>query len=79
MTVEMKMRYLIIAICSLSLLQIKAQQLPTFSQFLFNDYAYNPAIAGSKPYFDVKSGHRYQWVGLSDAPRTYSLTVNGPT
>lgn len=75
----MKMRYLIIAICSLSLLHIKAQQLPTFSQFLFNDYAYNPAIAGSKPYFDVKSGHRYQWVGLSDAPRTYSLTVNGPT
>ena len=73
------MRYLIIAICSLSLLHIKAQQLPTFSQFLFNDYAYNPAIAGSKPYFDVKSGHRYQWVGLSDAPRTYSLTVNGPT
>jgi len=73
------MRYLIIAICSLSLLNVKAQQLPTFSQFLFNDYAYNPAIGGSKPYFDVKSGHRYQWAGLSDAPRTYSLTVNGPT
>jgi len=63
----------------MSLLNIKGQQLPTFSQFLFNDYAYNPAIAGSKPYFDVKSGHRYQWVGLTDAPRTYSLTVNGPT
>ena len=75
----MKMKYLIIAVCSLSLFNVKAQQLPTFSQFLFNDYAYNPAIAGSKPYFDVKSGHRYQWVGLADAPRTYSLTVNGPT
>ena len=73
------MKYLIIAVCSLSLFNVKAQQLPTFSQFLFNDYAYNPAIAGSKPYFDVKSGHRYQWVGLADAPRTYSLTVNGPT
>lgn len=73
------MRYLILLICGLSFLNVKAQQLPTFSQYLFNDYAYNPAIGGSKPYFDVKSGHRYQWVGLSDAPRTYSLTVNGPT
>lgn len=73
------MKVIIILVCCTSLLNIKGQQLPTFSQFLFNDYAYNPAIAGSKPYFDVKSGHRYQWVGLTDAPRTYSLTVNGPT
>ena len=75
----MKIKYLIIAVCCLSLFNVKAQQLPTFSQFLFNDYAYNPAIAGSRSYFEVKSGHRYQWVGLTDAPRTYSLTVNGPT
>jgi len=55
-----------------------AQQLPIYSQYLLNDYAYNPAVAGSKNYFDVKSNHRYQWVGINDAPRTYTLTLNGP-
>ncbi len=55
------------------------QQLPIYSQYLLNDYAYNPAIAGSRPYFDVKSNHRYQWVGITDAPRTYTLSINGPT
>jgi hypothetical protein len=27
----------------------KAQQLPQFSQFMFNQYAYNPAYAGVTP------------------------------
>ena len=54
-----------------------SQQLPIFSQYLLNDYAYNPAIAGSKDYYDVKSNHRYQWVGITDAPRTYTLSING--
>ncbi|GAB4250734.1 MAG: hypothetical protein Kow0079_04260 [Vicingaceae bacterium] len=26
-----------------------------------------------------KSGHRYQWEGITDAPRTYTLSVMGPT
>ena len=55
------------------------QQLPIFSQYLLNDYAYNPAVAGSKDYYDVKSNHRYQWVGITDAPRTYTLSINGPS
>ncbi len=68
--------FLIILGCSFN---AASQQLPIFSQYLLNDYAYNPAIAGSKPYFDVKSNHRYQWVGINDAPRTYTLSINGPT
>jgi type IX secretion system PorP/SprF family membrane protein len=58
---------------------VVSQQLPIFSQYLLNDYAYNPAIAGSKDFYDVKSNHRYQWVGITDAPRTYTLSINGPT
>ncbi len=38
----------------------------------------NPAIGGSNPYFEGKSNNRYQWVGITDAPRTYMLSVNGP-
>ncbi|PIZ06315.1 MAG: hypothetical protein COY57_02650, partial [Flavobacteriales bacterium CG_4_10_14_0_8_um_filter_32_5] len=44
-----------------------------------NDFLINPAIAGVNNYFEGKSGHRYQWEGITDAPRTYTLSVNGPT
>ncbi len=76
---KMKNIYLAVLLCGLIATSASAQQLPTYSQYLFNDYAYNPAVAGTRPYFDVKSGHRYQWVGLNDAPRTYTLSVHGPT
>lgn len=56
-----------------------AQQLPHFSQYYLNDYLINPAVAGSRNYFEGKSAHRYQWEGITDAPRTYTLSVNGPT
>jgi type IX secretion system PorP/SprF family membrane protein len=56
-----------------------AQQLPHFSQYYLNDFLINPAVAGTKNYFEGKSTHRYQWEGITDAPRTYTLSVNGPT
>ena len=54
------------------------QQLPLYSQYYFNDYAVNPAIGGTKPYVDARSNHRYQWQGIDDAPRTYTLSAHGP-
>lgn len=56
-----------------------AQQVPMYSQYFFNNYAYNPAVGGTTNTVNVTSNHRYQWVGLQDAPRTYTLTVEGPT
>lgn len=55
-----------------------AQQLPQYSQYMINDYVINPAIAGTRNYFDAKLNQRYQWSGIEDAPRTYTLSVNGP-
>ncbi len=55
-----------------------AQQLPQYSQYQFNDYVFNPAVAGSRNYFEARSGHRSQWVGITDAPRTYTLSVTTP-
>ena len=56
-----------------------AQQLPQYSQYMLNDFAMNPAIAGkSMDYWEMKSNNRYQWVGITDAPRTYVLSLNGP-
>lgn len=56
----------------------EAQQLALYSQFMVNDYVMNPAIAGRHDYFEAMSANRYQWIGITDAPRTYSLSVNGP-
>ncbi|MBK7383555.1 MAG: type IX secretion system membrane protein PorP/SprF [Flavobacteriales bacterium] len=55
-----------------------AQQLPQFTQYMFNDYIFNQAVAGSRPFFELRSGHRYQWVGIQDAPRTFTLSGTTP-
>jgi type IX secretion system PorP/SprF family membrane protein len=55
-----------------------AQQLPQYSQYMLNDFVLNPAIAGRSDYWEVKSNNRYQWVGITDAPRTYILSLQGP-
>ncbi|MGZ3864652.1 MAG: PorP/SprF family type IX secretion system membrane protein [Bacteroidia bacterium] len=55
-----------------------AQQLPQYSQYMLNDFTMNPAIAGRSNYWEAKSNNRYQWVGITDAPRTYILSLQGP-
>ncbi len=57
---------------------LKSQQLPHFTQFMFNDYVLNPAVAGTKDYYQVRSNSRFQWAGIVDAPQTISLSLNGP-
>jgi type IX secretion system PorP/SprF family membrane protein len=57
---------------------ISAQQLPQYSNYMLNNYAFNPAVGGIDPYFMAVSTNRYQWAGITDAPRTYLLSVNGP-
>jgi type IX secretion system PorP/SprF family membrane protein len=55
-----------------------AQQLPLFSQYQFNKYIYNPAVAGYDEYIDARLIQRYQWRGITDAPRTFNLNAYGP-
>lgn len=55
-----------------------AQQLPQYSQYMLNEMAINPAVAGRDQYPEVRSNNRYQWAGITDAPRTYMLTLQGP-
>ncbi|HUW93233.1 MAG TPA: type IX secretion system membrane protein PorP/SprF [Bacteroidales bacterium] len=51
-----------------------AQQLPVYSQYIFNKFLINPAVAGSDGYTSVNLTAREQWVGYSGAPQTYSLS-----
>lgn len=55
-----------------------AQQSPIYTQYMFNDFVVNPAIAGTHDYYQIRLNNRYQWVGLKDAPITYTLSVYGP-
>jgi type IX secretion system PorP/SprF family membrane protein len=57
---------------------LTAQQLPQYTQYMLNDLAINPAVAGKDNFADVRSNNRYQWVGITDAPRTYMLTLHSP-
>lgn len=52
------------------------QQIPLFSQYIWNAYLVNPAIGGAENFLDVKAGYRTQWVGLEGSPKTFYLTAN---
>ena len=73
----MKKSCILLIIC-FAFIKVNAQQLPQYSNYMINDYALNPAIGGSNNFFEAKSNNRYQWIGITDAPRTYILSVEGP-
>jgi type IX secretion system PorP/SprF family membrane protein len=54
----------------LAALQADAQQTPQFTQFVFNQFAHHPAVAGSKSCLDMRIGFRTQWVGYDGRPIT---------
>ena len=55
-----------------------AQQLPIYSQYMFNDYVINPGVAGTLDYIPLKMTYRNQWTGFSGAPKTVSFTGHSP-
>lgn len=73
----MKKYFYIWFFCALTVCAF-AQQLPQYTQYMLNEMAINPAVAGKDDFADARSNNRYQWVGITDAPRTYMLTIHGP-
>lgn len=57
---------------------VNAQQLPQQTQFMFNQFAFNPAYAGVTDSWEAVANNRYQWIGITDAPRTFTMTAQGP-
>jgi type IX secretion system PorP/SprF family membrane protein len=72
------MRKIIYIVVMLICGQLAAQQVPMYSQFLFHDYLINPAVVGTKDYYDARMTQRIQWVGFEDAPRTLAISAQGP-
>jgi type IX secretion system PorP/SprF family membrane protein len=57
---------------------LSSQQLPQFTQYLYNTASINPAYAGSRGVLNGTILHRNQWSGLEGNPRTNTVTVHMP-
>jgi type IX secretion system PorP/SprF family membrane protein len=55
-----------------------AQQLPQFTQYMFNTVSINPAYAGSRETLSIVGLHRTQWAGLEGGPTTQTLSMHTP-
>lgn len=60
--------------CTISL----AQQLPQFTQYMYNTISINPAYAGSREALSIVGLHRSQWVGFRGGPITQTLSIHTP-
>ena len=58
--------------------RVSGQQSPMYTQYMFNKFIYNPAVAGTNNYYQIRSNHRFQWIGIPDAPLTNTLSFYGP-
>jgi type IX secretion system PorP/SprF family membrane protein len=75
----MKRIFIILSLVILILpFKSRGQQSPIYTQYMFNKFVYNPAVAGVDPFFQIRSNHRFQWVGLTDPPLTNALSYFGP-
>ncbi len=55
-----------------------AQQLPQFTQYMFNTISINPAYAGSRETLSIVGLHRSQWTGIEGGPQTQTLSAHTP-
>jgi type IX secretion system PorP/SprF family membrane protein len=65
---------LILANCWLGI----AQQLPQFTQYMYNTISINPAYAGSRETLSLVGLHRSQWAGLDGGPTTQTISIHSP-
>lgn len=55
-----------------------AQQLPQFTQYMYNTIAVNPAYAGSRDALSIVGLNRNQWAGFDGGPQTQTLSIHSP-
>ena len=74
----MKRIYFILAFTFMILMSANAQQDPQYTQYMYNMNVVNPAYAGSKEALSIGLLYRSQWIGITDAPKTATLSVHSP-
>ncbi|NJM16100.1 MAG: type IX secretion system membrane protein PorP/SprF [Bacteroidales bacterium] len=68
----------LLLLMQLPALKLAAQQDPLYTQYIFNPFVINPAIAGTNNYYQIRSNHRLQWLDWAGAPVTNNLSIYGP-
>jgi len=71
-------KFNIIAIVLLCSSAAFSQQLPQFTQYMFNTISINPAYAGSRETLSLVGLHRSQWIGLDGGPTTQTFSIHSP-
>ena len=70
-------KYILISIATLLFsFSYWGQQTALNSQYMFNDFAINPAVAGTKNYTPLSLSFRRQWMGIDEAPVTQHLMAH---
>jgi type IX secretion system PorP/SprF family membrane protein len=69
---------LLIFLFIISILGIKAQEQPTYTQHMFNQQTFNPAYTGTWEKLGITLINRSQWVKFPKYPQTNDLSVQLP-
>lgn len=57
---------------------VKGQSDPQLSQYMFSVESYNPAVLANHTAINLMGFFRQQWMGIPNAPKTYSFGANMP-
>src|SRR6187455_1944188 len=71
-------KLLILLFTAVAAVNVTAQQVPQYSQYMYNGLAINPAYAGSKDYLSLTAVYRKQWADFPGAPETQTFSAHGP-
>ena len=80
----MKLKITILLSAFLIISNLTAQQFPVYTQYVFNEYLMNPAVAGTVDHIPIRLSYRNQWAGFTDmkgdniAPKTFAFSAHAP-
>lgn len=73
------MRFLLfISFLTIVTIEARSQQQAHSTQYQYNQFAFNPALAGDKRGVAFKAGYRYQWAGIEGAPKSGFFNFTAP-
>jgi type IX secretion system PorP/SprF family membrane protein len=75
---KMKKLYFFAVIVLITFIDVRAQQDPHYTQYMYNLSVINPAYAGSKENLSMGVLYRKQWVEIEDAPTTATFFGHMP-
>ena len=74
----MKIELIVLFIILFSTYEVKAQQEPMYTQYMFNPVSVNPGYTGTTESLNLNTLTRLQWVGIEGSPKTFSAALHSP-